>query len=1593
MSQGDEEDEVTARTRCPRCGRALAPESGKDSGGMCQACLLSPPPVDSRSGDPTPVPPQISLLREDSSSLAVGTTFKGFEIQELLGSGGMAVVYKVRQITLDRSAALKVLSPEYADSPKFIQRFEREGKILASLNHPNVVHVYEFGREKDLLFLAMEYVEGSTLQDRFDETNVPRISDFLELLGEVCDGLERVHGAGLVHRDIKPSNILLPREGGPKISDFGLAVEKEDSLRLTQTGSIIGTPHYMSPEQVLGKPIDGRSDLYSLGVILYQGVAGRLPFEGSSTAVLVKHVQEQPRPLREWVPELPPSLDALTLQLLSKNPDDRPPSARAVRESLKQAIRDVQAGEARGTLVRSSGPATRKARKFRRPIRALLVGGLLVVAALLALLPFLHRGSGEAPRPAAGPATGRLPEPGKAAQKEAEGKVRALFRAEYGQQSPDSLRQLGQKLLARGVSEKADPALQFVLLKEAQEQALRSGDLRTALAAVRETARVFETDEIAGTRSSLERIASSNAGDSAEIIDAFLSLAGRGIREDRYDVAALAAERALSIARTAKDSRRGVRSEELGAAIAELQKEYQRIKSRIQNPEQEGGEAAGRYFCFVKGDWTRGLPFLAGAVDVGIKGSARLEMANPADPGEQVRVGDGWWALAQSERNSWKKENLLLRAEYWYERAWPHVRGSTWTRIQDRLGQRDVFPEDGVDLLKLIDPVADALKSTWEFSQGSLVCRPDGVAASALRIPYRLPEEFDLFIVAERVAGISEMILGLPCASGQGLLILEGRKDLLRDGTSGLQFIDGVDCMDNATRCDGRIFESEKKGAILCSVRKDSIRITVDGRRIITWKGDLARLSIDVNDPFHPSSLREMTLGARASSFRFDKISLIPVSQGGGPVPPTLRVRRPAVDVPPLDQGGPVGEGPGLLYEYYEGSWELLPDFDTLAPKRRGITDHFEISQRKRDEFIGFRFKGLLQVPKDGAYTFFTNSDDASKLFIGDVEVVSNDGKHGAIEKSGTIFLKSGRHPIQVRYLQLSGLFGLDVSWEGPDLAKQIIPAGVLFQPPVHVDRPKGTAKPPDFSLRLGPQGMSSGMTVRSEADGLHEELLFQGKSCSKLVPNKPTDDARYLYFGLSGDWLDSWRPVEIVVEYFDDGGGRFGLQYDGSQGPWQVWEGSIGLTGTKTWKMATIRILDPVFRHRQHKGSDFRLTRVPGGDLWVHRVVLRTLDLPKGTDGGLNFEYYEGNWSTVPDFRGLKPVLTGVTALPDPSRKLRQTYFAMRFTGFIDIPKEGRYTFSTVSDDGSTLFIGSTQVVSNDGLHAPVEKSGVIDLKAGKHPFNVNFLQNHTGSHLEVYWEGPDLPRQLIPPEVFHLSSSPGTSARASGLVAHYLLNDPASPAKDSISGAGGLWRGDLRASADVPSLREAKAPLKGSAQFFRKEVPNCIDLPNSPDLDRLSERSFSISVWAKPLSLPPVQQFGIVTKRGEGVYFHPIYGFGLSHWVRRINKNPYVLTGGYGGDAKKLVGDWHHVVGVVDVALAEIRCYVDGVRSASPNPIDSDSVPHIDATKPWRIGITDPDPTTSFMCQMDGMIADVRFYNRALTSAEVARLYSGDE
>jgi beta-lactam-binding protein with PASTA domain/tRNA A-37 threonylcarbamoyl transferase component Bud32 len=268
-----------------------------------------------------------------------------YELHRKLARGGMSDVYLARDLLLDRPVAVKVLFPEYARDPTFVERFRREARAAANLNHPNIVAIYDWGEQSGTYFIVMEYVEGRSLSDiiRADGPLHPRRS--AEITADVAAALGFAHRNGVVHRDVKPGNVIISPSGQVKVADFGIAQAISggaDQSNLTQAGAVMGTATYFSPEQAQGKPVDPRSDLYSLGCVLFEMLTTRPPFGGDTpVAIAYQHVQS-PAPLPSASGVMVPSaLEAITMQLLAKDPGDRYASAEDLRADLRNYLEDL----------------------------------------------------------------------------------------------------------------------------------------------------------------------------------------------------------------------------------------------------------------------------------------------------------------------------------------------------------------------------------------------------------------------------------------------------------------------------------------------------------------------------------------------------------------------------------------------------------------------------------------------------------------------------------------------------------------------------------------------------------------------------------------------------------------------------------------------------------------------------------------------------------------------------------------------------------------------------------------------------------------------------------------------------------------------------------------------------------------------------------------------------------------------------------------------------------------------------------------------------------------------------------------------------
>ncbi|HEY2218444.1 MAG TPA: Stk1 family PASTA domain-containing Ser/Thr kinase [Gaiellaceae bacterium] len=273
------------------------------------------------------------------SDSLIDTLFDGrYRIVRKLGSGGMADVYLAEDQELGRRVAIKILDGRHANDDQFIERFRREAKNAAALNHPNIVSIYDRGEAEDTYYIAMEYLDGRTLKELIVGHGQAPVRVAVEYARQILSALRFAHRHGIVHRDIKPHNVLVDREGRVKVTDFGIA--RAGTSQMTETGSIVGTAQYLSPEQARGGEVDQRSDLYSLGVVLYELLTGKTPFEGDTPVeIAMKHLSATPQTPSELRSDIPPELDMVILRALAKNPDERYQSADEMESDLERVAR------------------------------------------------------------------------------------------------------------------------------------------------------------------------------------------------------------------------------------------------------------------------------------------------------------------------------------------------------------------------------------------------------------------------------------------------------------------------------------------------------------------------------------------------------------------------------------------------------------------------------------------------------------------------------------------------------------------------------------------------------------------------------------------------------------------------------------------------------------------------------------------------------------------------------------------------------------------------------------------------------------------------------------------------------------------------------------------------------------------------------------------------------------------------------------------------------------------------------------------------------------------------------------------------------
>src|SRR3954468_17707953 len=372
-------------SECTRCHTPLPPD-----GRFCANCgTPSGEIAHSFPADPT------EELKERLARTLAGR----YEIIRLLGRGGMAVGFLAQDLVLERQVAIKVLPPEASHDAKVIHRFQQEAKTAAKLDHPNIIPIYRVESEAGLNYFVMRYVNGSTLEQRLEQGPLP-VDLARRILRDASLALGHAHKRGIVHRDVKPANIMLESDGRVVLTDFGISKALDGGSALTGTGNIIGTPHYMAPEQAKGVELDGRVDQYALAVVGHQILTGKQPFEGSSHSILYKHVFELPPRIFESRPDAPADLCAALDRALSKEPEKR----FANMEEFAAAVSGDRTGPRTlvsapvKALTRDATPAVTKPARSRKLVRrSLIAAGLCVLIGSVAWAGL--RTSTEAPGP------------------------------------------------------------------------------------------------------------------------------------------------------------------------------------------------------------------------------------------------------------------------------------------------------------------------------------------------------------------------------------------------------------------------------------------------------------------------------------------------------------------------------------------------------------------------------------------------------------------------------------------------------------------------------------------------------------------------------------------------------------------------------------------------------------------------------------------------------------------------------------------------------------------------------------------------------------------------------------------------------------------------------------------------------------------------------------------------------------------------------------------------------------------------------------------------------------------------------------------
>ncbi|MDQ2968545.1 MAG: protein kinase [Actinomycetota bacterium] len=334
--------------------------------------------------------------------MIVGETIADrYELEEVVGQGGMSTVYKAHDSLLERNVALKVLHQQYNEDEDFVERFKREARSVAQLQHPNIVTVIDRGEEDGRQYIVFEFIDGENLKELVVRKGRLDLRDALEIALETARGLAFAHQHGLIHRDVKPQNVLLNGDGRAKVTDFGIARSLDVEHGVTQTGTILGTSNYIAPEQASGQPVDAHTDVYSLGIVLYELLTGEVPFPGETfVAIAMKHIQEPSPSVLDVRGDVPLRVAEMVDRALEKDPGHRFPTMDAFAAEIEASLAELDRGEDGAVTMVVPAAQRLQRQRQRKPVSPLplligLLGALAIAAVVVGLLTL--RGGGESP--------------------------------------------------------------------------------------------------------------------------------------------------------------------------------------------------------------------------------------------------------------------------------------------------------------------------------------------------------------------------------------------------------------------------------------------------------------------------------------------------------------------------------------------------------------------------------------------------------------------------------------------------------------------------------------------------------------------------------------------------------------------------------------------------------------------------------------------------------------------------------------------------------------------------------------------------------------------------------------------------------------------------------------------------------------------------------------------------------------------------------------------------------------------------------------------------------------------------------------------